>query len=138
MSRAVYDDGAHVINDEPTERPSRKRNWKRHSTGMMAGGIVMVSLAPIAFIVSMVGSYQQSNCKHRGVYDLTTSTRTYGDVDCSGYDAAIYGGVLTGVALLGVGIPLIVIGAKRKPLGAASVSPWATPEAAGLRLRLVL
>jgi hypothetical protein len=138
VSTTTTGDEAGLSRYEVSEREerSRKRNWKRHSTGMMVGGIVMVSFVPVALVVSMVASLQKESCESGGTYNFETNTRSYGD--CGRYDATIYGGVITGVALLGAGIPLIVIGAKRQPLGAARLVPWATPAAAGLKLRLEL
>lgn len=102
---------------------------------MMAGGIVMVSFVPIALMVSLVANIQQTACN--GGYHSLDSTRT-SQGNCDRFDASIYGGLISGVALLGAGIPMIVIGSKREPLGGGSVglAPWATPNSAGLRLRL--
>lgn len=102
----------------------------RHSTGMMAGGIVMTSLAPIALLVSASAALSESFC-HVGYDDA------YRNCD---YDGVIYGSLLTGVVLLGVGIPMIVVGAKKEPESehSATVTPWVTPHAAGLGVRLAL
>ncbi len=117
------------------EAPRRKRNGKRNSPGMMAGGIVMVSVAPISLLVGLIASMQRDACQRRGGSSLDFQN---GEVDCGRYDAAVYGGLFLGVGLIGAGIPLIVVGAKRKPLGTASLSPWATPQGGGLNLRLDL
>jgi hypothetical protein len=104
---------------------------ERHSTGMMAGGIVMLSLAPVALVVSGFARLAKVVCD---------ADR---DVGCDeDYDPTIYGALLTGVALVGVGIPLVVIGAKKEPVEApeatATISPWATPNGAGVGLRIDL
>lgn len=111
----------------PPRAPAVK--MQRHSTGMMVGGIVMVSLAPVALLVSGFARLGKVICdadNDRGC-----------DQD---YDPTIYGALLTGVALVGVGIPLIVIGAKKEPIEAAeataTISPWATPNGAGIGLRI--
>jgi hypothetical protein len=114
-----------------------KRNWKRHSTGMMVGGIVMTSLSSVAFAVSLLGGLANATCSNRYDYDGGSSSSVYTYNDCD-YDGLVYGGLVTGIILVGVGIPLIVIGAKREPRGTASVAPWATPNAGGLSLRLSL
>lgn len=101
---------------------------------MMVGGIVMVSVAPIALVVSLVTSLRQDSCERGGSYNLDYQY----DSNCSRYDASIYGGLVLGVGLLGAGIPLIVVGSKREPLGTASLSPWATPHAGGLKLQIEL
>lgn len=96
----------------------------------------MTSLAPVALIVS-------------GTAALSASFCTFDDDDTSGtsyrrrcnYDGIVYGSLLTSVVLLGVGIPLIVIGGKKEPESehlSATVTPWATPSAAGIGLRLDL
>jgi hypothetical protein len=106
---------------------------RRHSTGMMTGGIVMVSLAPVAFLVSGIAALGKGLC-NVGTEDRFDS--------CDDYDPTIYGSLIVGFGLLGGGIPLIVIGAKKEPVGnstpAATLSPWASPSAAGLSLRLNL
>ena len=115
---------------------SSKPAMQRHSTGMMAGGIVMVSFVPVTLLVVMVASLQKTVCDNDTYYSSggTTLPRT----DCDDYNPTIYGGLLTGAALLGVGIPLIVIGGKKEPVGTARVAPWATPHGAGLGLRVDL
>jgi hypothetical protein len=102
---------------------------QRHSTGMMVGGIVMLSLAPVALVVSGFARLAKVVCD---------ADR---DVGCDAdYDPTIYGALLTGVTLVGVGIPLVVIGAKKEPVAAteaaATLSPWATPNGAGVALRI--
>jgi len=109
---------------------------QRHSTGMMAGGIVMVSFVPVSLLVVMVASIQQSVCEH-DTYSSTSGT-LMDRTDCGRYDPTIYGGLFTGAALLGIGIPLIVIGGKKEPVGTARVAPWASPHGAGLGLRVDL
>jgi serine protease Do len=108
---------------------------RRHSTGMMAGGIVMTSFAPIAFLVAAVANAEQTACESTGYsYQYSVSSESCGD-----YDSTIYGGVFAGLVLAGVGIPLIVVGAKKvpkEPAATARITPWATPRAAGVGLRI--
>ncbi len=123
------------VADDP---PPVARKGKRHSTGMMAGGIVMVSLTPIALLVSLVANTQQNACETGGLYYGGGSGTYYDDdTNCDRYDASIYGGAISALVLVGVGIPLIVIGGKREP-AVARVSPWASPQAAGLKLNVDL
>lgn len=104
---------------------------------MMVGGIIMVSFAPIALIAAGVANAQQTACETGGFYFDSDGVRTYDGQNCSAYDKTIYGGLIAGIALVGAGIPLIVIGGKKEPLGpTATITPWATPRAAGLGLRL--
>ena len=108
---------------------------KRHSTGMMAGGIVMVSFVPIALLAAWVADIEQNTCE-RG-YDFYSGSNT-NHTDCGRYDPTIYGGLISAAVLAGVGIPLIIIGGKREPVGTAKITPWATPQAGGVSLRVDL
>jgi len=110
---------------------------QRHSTGMMAGGIVMVSFAPIAMFAVLIANMEKTSCEGGYFTSVDGSTTTHG-VDCGRFDATIYGGLLSGAVLLGVGIPLIMIGGKKEPVGTARIAPWATPQGAGLGLRIAL
>ena len=109
---------------------------QRHSTGMMAGGIVMLSFVPIALLASLVADSQQKAC-NGGTYLTTTSVYTKG-TDCGAYDKTIYGGLIVALGLMGGGIPLIVIGGKKEPVGTMQVTPWATRNAGGLALHVDL
>lgn len=110
---------------------------QRHSAGMMAGGIVMVSFVPVALLAALVANSQQSSCENGYYYSLDGGASGRG-VNCDRYDATIYGGLLSAAVLAGVGIPLIVIGGKKEPVGTAQLAPWATPHGAGLGLRFNL
>ena len=116
---------------EPAAVQDMRPRMERHSTGMMAGGIVMVSFVPIALLFALVANVEQTSCEG-GYYTSTPG------INCGRFDTTIYGGLLTGAALLGVGIPLIVIGGKKEPVGTARITPWATPQGAGLGLRVEL
>jgi hypothetical protein len=114
--------------EPPPDAPAKPR-MQRHSTGMMVGGIVMVSLAPVALVVAGVARLG------KGICDIDDERGCDDD-----YDPTIYGSLLTGVVLLGVGIPLLVIGAKKEPVeenvAQATITPWLTPNAAGVGLRI--
>jgi len=118
--------------EPPPDPPMTKRKMQRHSTGMMVGGIVMVSLTPVALVVAGVAGIGDGLCRI-----------DHSEASCdSDYDATIYGALLSAVVLAGVGIPLLVIGAKKEPVEdddmTATISPWATPTAAGVGLRIDL
>jgi hypothetical protein len=106
---------------------------QRHSKGMMVGGIVMVSLTPVALAVAGFSALGKGLC---GIDDLDHNR------SCDGYDPVIYGSLLSALVLAGVGIPLIIIGATKEPVDSSSPSatltPWATPTSAGVGLRLQL
>jgi hypothetical protein len=110
---------------------------QRHSTGMMAGGIVMVSFVPIALLAAMIANLEQSACEGGTYYSAGGTYGTQG-TNCGRFDATIYGGLLGSAALLGAGIPMIVIGGKKEPVGLARLAPWASPHGAGLGLRVDL
>jgi hypothetical protein len=107
---------------------------RRHSTGMMVGGIVMVSLTPVALLVSGVAAIGKGVCE-------VGDDDTFSTCD-DAYNPTIYGALVSAAVLLGVGIPLLVIGAKKEPAddsgASATISPWATPSAAGVGLRIDL
>jgi hypothetical protein len=67
---------------------------------------------------------------------LTTSCeRSTEDCDVGARFAGFF---LGGLALIGGGIPMIVIGAKRVPVGRVTAVPWLGPREGGLQLRLDL
>ena len=105
---------------------------QRHSVGMMVGGIVMVSLAPVGLLAAGVAGLGKSLCE-------IDKPDNY---SCSGYDSVIYGSLISSLVLVAGGIPLIVVGAQKEPVDpsqtTATLSPWATPNAAGVSLRLQL
>jgi len=106
---------------------------------MMVGGIVITSLTPIAMIAAMVGAVEKTECQSRVVDYGSGDSTSYRTSSCSKYDTTIYGSLLLMTAMLGVGIPMIVVGAKREPARpAAVVTPWVSPSTAGLALRLNL
>ena len=81
----------------------------------MAGGIVLTSLSAIPFTVALLGTV--------GCADSVCDGAPY-----------FFGGMAVTAVLLGIGIPMITIGAKREPRSLANVAPWIAPHAAGLGL----
>jgi hypothetical protein len=121
-----------TLAEEPDAEPAAPPvKGERHSTGMMVGGIVMVSFAPIALLTSLVANMEKSSCEMSSVYGPSLG-------DCDRYDPTIIGGLVAAGALTAIGIPLIVIGARREPAAVASVTPWTTPHGGGLGLRVDL
>jgi hypothetical protein len=104
---------------------------------MMTGGIVMVSVVPIVLLAVMVANLEQDACE-RGTYFSSNGLADSPGTNCGRFDATIYGGIIGSAGLLGVGIPLIVIGGKKEPVGLARLAPWASPHGAGLGFRLDL
>jgi hypothetical protein len=111
---------------------------RRHSTGMMAGGIVMVSFVPIALLAAWVADLEQGACEGSTFFSVDGSESRGSGTNCGRFDATIYGGLIGAGVLAGVGIPLIVIGGKKEPAAFARVAPWATPQSVGLGLRIDL
>jgi hypothetical protein len=110
---------------------------------MLAGGIVMVSFAPIALLVAGVATTQQSQCERGGEY-----RRGYDDsgvyqtvrlppVGCDDYDKTIYASLVSAVVLGGGGITFIIVGSKKVPV-TGRITPWTTANSAGLGLRVDL
>jgi hypothetical protein len=75
---------------EPADTKPAQPKMRRHSRGMMAGGIVMVSLAPVALLVAGFAGLGKIAC---GLDDYDRS-RT-----CSGYDPVIYGSLAGALAV---------------------------------------
>jgi len=89
---------------------------------MFVTGIVITSLAPIGLLVTSVGM----------LCGLTTTGTGNGCGDL------IIGGLVTTGIFAGVGVPLIVIGAKRDPVAVGRIAPWVAPNSAGVGLRFEL
>jgi hypothetical protein len=132
--------GATLEMREPSadvEQRPVKRKTERHSVGMMAAGIVMVSISPIPLLAGMIYSVEGMACRSS---NLAIDGSDYDD-GCDGYETAAIGLTLTSLALIGAGVPLIVIGGKRVPAKEpwrAEISPYATPDGVGFGLRLKL
>jgi len=103
---------------------------------MMAGGIVMLALVPIALLVALNANADKGACNGYGAFSVS-GVPTRG-TDCGRYDATIYGGLILAAGLTAGGIPLYAIGSKKEPVGTALISPWATPNGGGLALRVDL
>lgn len=119
---------------------------RRRSRGLMIGGIVMVSIGPLALLGALSASNSQENCDQAledqypnhvvPAYDERALER------CDSYTAPIYVLGIGGAVLVGAGIPMIIYGAKSVPVkkqtGRAQLLPWATPQSGGLKLRVDL
>ena len=105
-----------AIGFEPTDSElddAPKPQAKRHSTAMMVTGIVLTSFAPIGLLVGTAGIL-------------------------GGKSELFVAGWASAAVLAGAGIPLIVIGGRRKPVSSGYALPWVAPGSAGLQLRLEL
>jgi hypothetical protein len=81
---------------------------QRHSRGMMVGGIVLVSLAPVALFVATLSTLSKALC----------SVDTPDRQGCDDYDAVTTVAIVSGLACVGAGVPLLVIGAKKERVDA--------------------
>jgi hypothetical protein len=112
----------------------------------MVGGIVMVSVGPIALLGAVAARNAQERCDDRLSSDypdhVLPPSERYRAEECDAYSVPVYLFGIGGAVLTAVGIPLIIYGAKNVPDPHASrsleVQPWATSSAGGLRLRLTL
>ena len=87
---------------------------------MFVSGIVITSLAPLGMFVTSIGM----------LCGLTEGSKDCGNL--------VLGGLATTGVLLGVGLPLLLIGAHRDPVASARIMPWVTPNSAGVGLRFEL
>lgn len=110
----------------------------------MVTGIVMLSVTPVALLGALAARNAQSDCD-RELQDqypghILPESERYRAQRCDDYSTSIYvlgiGGALLGAA----GIPLVIYGGARvtDPAPRAQLTPWATPQAGGIRLRLAL
>jgi hypothetical protein len=128
----------------PLERDEPRT--RRRSRSAMIGGIVMVSVAPIALLGALAAKNAQEKCDTNLERDypdhrLPPSER-YREDECNDYSVPLYLFGIGGAVLAAAGIPLIIYGAKSMPSSPPRASlrvlPWAGPSSSGLRLRLDL
>lgn len=90
---------------------------------LMVGGIVLTSAAPIVLVAGVASS----SCS----YDDSGSSR------CDIGERVLAFGLIS-LALIGAGVPMIVIGAKRVPVQQVALGPLLGPGLSGLQLQLRL
>jgi hypothetical protein len=121
VERAALDEAqdTHFF-DEDKPRQVDKRI---KSPGLMVAGIVLTAAGPTVWIVGALSL----SCRNDNP-----------DGSSSSCQAGVAGAwlFLGGAVLIGTGIPLIVMGAKRVPVARVAVAPWVSPRDAGLALRL--
>lgn len=89
---------------------------ERRSTGMMVGGIVLLSAGGLAMVIgSSLALTSSTTCNFDG----------FGCSSSGDSEAAGYGVLIGGAVALAVGIPLLIYGAKKVP-----AQPEATAVAA--------
>jgi hypothetical protein len=109
----------------------------------MTTGIVLTSAAlPIALMAAFVSdkAYQDCISDLPANHVLVTAEQAERGNDCrSSQKFRAYAIAGTAIAMIGVGIPLIVYGAKKVPNAEqAMLTPWLSPTSAGAILRLPL
>ena len=125
-----------AVPDEPVTQ--------RRSRPLMVTGIVMVSVGPLALLGALAAHNSQDNCDEQLQQDypdlMVPTSERHRLERCDGYSVPLYVLGIGGAVLIGGGIPLIVYGGKNMPVKNAGleVSPWASPRAGGLKLRLTL
>jgi hypothetical protein len=129
-----------------TPLPRDEPRTRRRNRGAMIGGIVMVSVGPLALLGAVAAKNAQERCDANLERDypdrrLPPSER-YRAEQCNDYSVPLYVLGIGGAVLIATGIPLIIYGAKNvpssPPRATLRVLPWAGPTSSGLRLRLDL
>jgi hypothetical protein len=103
------------------EEKPRKVKKRISNPSLMVAGIVLTAAGPTVWIVGVLSS----TCRND-------------DSDSPSCGPGVNGAwmFLGGAVLIGTGIPLIVIGAKRVPANRVAIAPWVSRRDAGLSLRL--
>ena len=107
------------------EQKPRRVTKRISNPALMVAGIVLTAAGPTVWIVGALSS----TCRND---DIDGSSSSCGP----GVGGAWM--FLGGAVLIGTGIPLIVIGAKRVPAARVAVAPWVSPRNTGLALRVEL
>lgn len=93
----------------------------------MIAGIVLTSLAPVGLIVTSIG-----------FLSCVSVDGSQGSGKQSCHSGLMLGGLVFTAAAVGIGVPLLVAGARREPVATARVALWLTPRSSGLGLSLEL
>ncbi|MFZ5890590.1 MAG: hypothetical protein ACOY0T_05925 [Myxococcota bacterium] len=106
---------------EPDDSGRLRKSGKRiGKPGLMAAGIVLAASGPVVMTVGL----------------LTTHCNSPGSTCNVEQRLLLFG--LAGGALIGIGVPLIVMGAKRVPERQVILVPSISPERASLSVQLTL
>jgi hypothetical protein len=105
-------------NENENERPAKVKK-RIGKPGLMIGGIVLASAAPVVLAVGVV------------------TTPQCGDATCGMGNRLLAFGLIS-LGMVGAAVPMIVIGAKRVPVRTVAVGPLLSPRLAGLQLQLRL
>jgi hypothetical protein len=115
-----------AANARAESAPTPGVQYERRSTPLAVVGGILIGTAPTLLVA---GFFSLNGCSH----------------DFPGFNPERCDGtsrretlMATGVAMIAIGVPLLVIGAQRVPVARVAVAPWATPESGGLRLQLAM
>lgn len=117
---------------------------RRRNRTMMVGGIVMVSVGPVALLGALAARSSQEDCDkalEQRYPDHQVPSYDSGSLDrCDNYTVPIYLLGIGGAVLVAAGVPMIIYGGKNvaEPAKKAQLVPWATPTSGGLNLRMDL
>lgn len=116
-ARSIREERPHFFDDAEAKPPRRvRRRFKQ--PGLFVVGIVTVSTGGVLAMYSLLGeSCELGNCG-------STETRS----------ALLLGSL----AAIGIGVPMIVIGARRENVPGVALAPWILPGRGGVQLQLRL
>ncbi len=111
--------------------------YHRRSPGMMTAGIIVTSAAPVVLVAGVLAS---TNALDGCRASVATGYSVDSYQECDQESAhRIYAVLAVSAVMLGAGIPMIIIGAKKvpnTPADNALLLPYAAPGRAGLTLHV--
>jgi hypothetical protein len=126
-------------------RPPDEAPVRRVNRTAMIGGIVMVSIAPLALLGALAARNAQVECDENLERDypdhVVPTSQSYRLERCDGYSTPLYVLGIGGAVLAVAGVPLIIYGARTAPSSQQAslrIDPWASRTSGGVRLRLDL
>ncbi len=127
-------------NELPPPAPAPAKNPRR---GALITGIVLTSIAPLAFLGALSAHNSQDECdrelEQRYPNHIVPSWDSESVDRCDEYTTTMWVLGVGGGVLMAVGVPLIIYGTtKPTPSPQARLLPWASPTGGGLKVRLEL
>jgi hypothetical protein len=148
----ICEQGQCVASNEPSDQPvtnldsdreatREHRNsraiggTRRRSTGLMVTGIVLTAAGGISALTAVSFVIAGSTCTNTST---TSSYSTSTDSTCDTFtDLTLVSGIAA-IALIGIGLPLVIVGGSRVPNEQATrrlvLTPWANSNSTGLSL----
>jgi hypothetical protein len=114
----------------------------RRRNGLFVTGIVLTSSGAASLLATFILAEAASSCNadirsKYGGYSVPEAALS--EVDhCHTYSTAAAVALILSVPLLATGLPLMIVGAKKRPVYApsASLTPWLARQSGGLDLRV--